>query len=168
MSKQELREIREILKPHAKLSRAAGGSFYTTDATIAKQTIRLTHIVEKMITSPQDLVRSWVQRAFGDEVLNDRVERSLRVIEEALEVAQALGTDRETAHRLVDYVFDRPIGNTAQEIGGAFVTLYAAAEAAGVDAETAFRDELARINRPDVIERIRQRQDQKREAEVAK
>jgi hypothetical protein len=66
----------------------------------------------------------------------------------------------------VDYVFARPVGEAGQEIGGCMVTIYAAASALGVDADAVLEAELARIQRPEVVERCRRRQDEKRTAMV--
>jgi hypothetical protein len=48
------------------------------------------------------------------------------------------------------------------------VTLYAAASALGVDADAVLEVELARIQRPEIVERCRRRQAEKREALVAR
>lgn len=73
----------------------------------------------------QAQVRPWLIACFGAEILNDRVERNHRFLEEALELAQACQCTREDAHTLVDYVFDRPTGRPKQEVGGVMVTLAA-------------------------------------------
>ena len=44
------------------------------------------------------------------------------------------------------------------------VTIYAAAGALGIDAQTAFESEMKRIQQPEVIERVRKRQAEKRAA----
>ena len=46
-------------------------------------------------------------------------------MEESLELVQSLGCTQEECHRLVDYVFGRPIGEPHQELGGVMVTLAA-------------------------------------------
>jgi hypothetical protein len=111
----------------------------------------------------QHKVATWANEVLGDSA-TDVPERALRFVEEALELAQAVGVDVETAHKLVDYVFGRPAGEPAQEIAGSMVTLYAAASALGIDADEAFYAELSRIQRPVVIERVRRRQHEKRAA----
>jgi hypothetical protein len=115
-------------------------------------------------SSNQARVTVWVREVFTEKEANDAAERSLRTAEEALELAQACGVDAATLHRLVDYVFSRPTGKPAQEIAGTMVTLYAMAAAIGVDAQREFEIELARINQPEVIERCRRRQHEKRAA----
>ena len=114
--------------------------------------------------SNQDRVEVWACQVLGLKSASDIVERVLRAVEEVLELAQTVGVGRDQLHRLVDYVYGRPVGKAAQEIAGSMVTLYAAAGALGIDAQTAFETEMARIQQPEVIERVRRRQTEKREA----
>ena len=110
----------------------------------------------------QWLVRCWVVKAFGIEVLRDRRERALRLIEEAVELGQAIGLDALEVQRLVAYVYSRPVGEPSQEVGGVLVTALAAAEALGLEAEDCLRTEVERINQPDVVEKCRANQFVKR------
>lgn len=112
----------------------------------------------------QARVGAWVQRALGGDAAHNAQERSLRTVEEAIELAQACGVSAETLHRLVDYVFARPVGRVSQEIAGTLVTLYSTAAALGVDADEAFEREMARIARPEIMGKIQRRQREKREA----
>ena len=75
----------------------------------------------------------------------DRLERSDRFIEEALELVQASGYSRERAHQLVEYVFGRDQGDINQEVGGVMVTLAAHCLAHDVDMHAAAERELARV-----------------------
>jgi hypothetical protein len=52
---------------------------------------------------------------------------------------------RSEAHQLVDYTYDRPIGELKQEVGGAMVTLAALCLAMRIDMYAAAEAELARI-----------------------
>ena len=115
----------------------------------------------------QPRIAAWVRKVFDEATATNAPERALRLVEEALELAQACGVGREALHRLVDYVLDRPVGEPAQEIAGTMVTLYAAAHALDVDADEAFERELSRIQQPEVIDRVRRRQAEKREALIA-
>jgi hypothetical protein len=83
-----------------------------------------------------------------------------RFLEEALELAQASGCSREDAHRLVDYVFSRNIGQAELEAGGVMVTLAALCSACGIDMDQAANRELER--NWSRIEAIRQKQTRKR------
>ena len=118
------------------------------------------------VLSAQRRVAAWVVEALGGDRAHDAAERALRTAEEAIELAQACGIASETLHCLVNYVLERPIGDAAQEIGGTLLTLYSTAEALGIHADAAFEAELARIQQPEVMEKIRRRQSEKREALV--
>jgi Ni2+-binding GTPase involved in maturation of urease and hydrogenase len=104
----------------------------------------------------QDRVKPWLLACFGQEIADDRVERNHRFIEEALELIQACGCDRSEAHQLVDYVFDRPVGDPPQEVGGVMITLAALCLANRLDMHDAGEVELARIWRK--VEKIRAKQ----------
>lgn len=93
----------------------------------------------------QTQVAAWCAAAFGRDHAASIPQRGVRLLEEAIEAAQASGADRDMAHKLVDYVFDRPTGELSQELGGVGVTLLALAEAAGVSAEGCECAEIARV-----------------------
>jgi len=111
----------------------------------------------------QTLVRRWCVRAFGQEVADNHRERNHRFLEEALELCQSLGGTQEDAHVLVDYVYGRPVGRPVgrpqQEVGGVLITLAALCGAhPGLSMNAEASAELARINRPEVLEKIRAKQ----------
>lgn len=87
----------------------------------------------------------WCVAAFGDHDARSIPQRGLRLMEEAIETAQACGCDATMLHRLIDHVYARPVGELAQELGGLGVTLLALAEAAGLSAEDAELREIARV-----------------------
>ncbi len=93
----------------------------------------------------QRVVASWCVNAFGAEHATSLPQRGIRHAEEAIEAAQAAGTPREMVHRLVDYIYDRPAGALAQEIGGSGLTLLALAQAAGLWADQEEAREIARV-----------------------
>jgi len=93
----------------------------------------------------QSRVKPWMVACFGPEISADKVERRHRFIEEALELLQAAGGTKDEALQLVDYVFNRPMGDMHQEVGGVMITLAALCLAAGLDMHKAGDDELARI-----------------------
>lgn len=112
------------------------------------------------MTSPlQQRVHPWLMACFGPEVSGDTVERNHRFLEEALELVQACDCSREDAHALVDYVFDRPVGERHQEVGGVMITLAALCLAQRLDMHQAGEDELARIWTK--VDMIRQKQAEK-------
>lgn len=120
----------------------------------------------------------WLRLCFGQSKDN-LGERTLRIAEEALELAQAeLVADgknpRKLLHALVDQVCDKPVGEPFQELGGVMVTLgayvmvkYRAGHADPDPTnasqpksimEQAWEAELYRIMDPQVIEQIRKKQ----------
>jgi NTP pyrophosphatase (non-canonical NTP hydrolase) len=107
----------------------------------------------------------WARQCFGPEIASDPVERNHRFLEEAVEVVQANNCTRAEAHRLVDYVFDRPEGDLRQEVGGALVTLAALCCACDVDMDFSGETELQRIT--DKIEHIRAKRLAKSDREAA-
>ena len=93
----------------------------------------------------QARVQPWVMACFGAKISADRAERNHRLLEESLELVQACGCTASEAHQLVDYVYGRPVGERAQEVGGVMVTLAALCLAQGLDMYAAGETELARI-----------------------
>ena len=84
----------------------------------------------------------------------DPDERAKRFFEEATELFQAThstaisGTDaRAMAHRMVDHVFDKPVGDVYQEFGGVELTAMALARVCGVSKFQAGVDELERVEK---------------------
>jgi hypothetical protein len=104
----------------------------------------------------QTRVADWMMEAFSNDVCRDGMERNHRFLEEALELVQALDCTRSEAHQLVDYVFDRPVGDPTQEVGGAMVTLAALCFARGMNMNLLGEIELERVWQN--IEKIRAKQ----------
>ena len=90
-------------------------------------------------------VQPWMMACFGAEISADGAERNHRFLEESLELVQACGCTASEAYQLVDYVYGRPVGERAQEVGGVMVTLAALCLAQGLDMHAAGETELARI-----------------------
>lgn len=108
--------------------------------------------------SLQQRVAAWMLDCFGLVIPFDKVERNYRFFEESAELVQSLGMRREDAHRLVDYVYDRPTGEPHQEVGGVNVTLLALCEANGINNSFATDMEIQRITRPEIMNKIRAKQ----------
>ncbi len=106
----------------------------------------------------QKRLGAWMNECFGEAVAADASERNHRFLEEALELVQANGCSREEAHLLVDYVFDREIGSISQEVGGTMLTLAALCNAVKRDMFICGEVELARVNTPTMIAKIRAKQ----------
>jgi NTP pyrophosphatase (non-canonical NTP hydrolase) len=111
-----------------------------------------------MFNEMQEDVGKWILSCFNEEIANDGKERNFRFLEEALELVQANGCTKEQALELVDYVFSRPVGEIENEVGGTMVTLAALCNCLGVDMEQMFWKEHARINKPEIIDKIRKKQ----------
>lgn len=103
----------------------------------------------------QRAVAKWMKECFSPSTVSNPRERAFRFLEEALELFQALDCTKEEAQSLVEYVFSRPKGEPAQEVGGVSVTLAALCGPVGIDWEDAAIKELERINSPEVLEKIR-------------
>jgi hypothetical protein len=91
----------------------------------------------------------WVRTRMGNHVFLSLEERVTRIVEETLELAQAEGIESSTIYRLIDRVYNRPIGKPEQEAAGVSVTLltYAAAKEFNLGLVTI--NELARIKAMD-------------------
>lgn len=104
----------------------------------------------------QDGVHAWMMECFGPDITIDPKERSHRYLEESLELVQACGCTKSEALQLIDYVYGRPAGDIAQEIGGVMVTLAALSFAFFFDMKQCGDRELARVWT--VIDKIREKQ----------
>ena len=113
----------------------------------------------------QRRIRRWMRR-LDDATMHwdDVQERSLRFLEEATELVQSLGMPKERAAKVLDYVYSRPVGVPSQEVGGAMVTLAVLCQSADISLEDSSLEELERIQRPEVMRKILNRQAEKRAA----
>lgn len=101
-------------------------------------------------------VRKWMSECFSERTQRNKRERAFRFLEEALELFQAVGCSKEDAQELVDYVYKQPhVGEPYQEVGGTMITLAALCNAADVNLHFAAYDELNRVNRPEVMDKIK-------------
>lgn len=92
----------------------------------------------------QTALLAWAVDNFG-LVAKDRVERAMRLIEEAVEVVQVQGLPKERIYSIVDRSYSRPVGELNNEIGGLAMTLEALAESEGIDVEEQSQIEFDRI-----------------------
>lgn len=106
----------------------------------------------------QKRVTNCMMDCFSMEICRNTMERNHRFLEEALELVQSLNCTASEAHQLVDYVFNRPVGEPVQEVGCVMVTLAALCYAADMDMQSAGETELQRISTPEIIEKIRLKQ----------
>jgi hypothetical protein len=93
----------------------------------------------------QRKVGEWCEAAFGTEHATSLPQRGVRLLEEAIEAYQAAGGDLAMGHKLLDFVFARPVGQLGQELGGIGITLLALAQAAGLSADGEEAREFDRV-----------------------
>jgi NTP pyrophosphatase (non-canonical NTP hydrolase) len=91
-------------------------------------------------------VHDWCIAAFGKDHAASLPQRGVRLLEEAIELYQAAGCDEAMAHKLVSFVFARPPGTIAQELGGVGLTVLALAAAAGISADGEEKREFDRVS----------------------
>jgi hypothetical protein len=104
----------------------------------------------------QQRVQEWMLACFGETIATDRLERCDRFGEEAIELLQSLGYDRNRLGALVDYVYGREMGEPGQEVGGVMVTLAGLCSAHSIDVDAARETELQRVWTK--VEQIREKQ----------
>ncbi len=104
----------------------------------------------------------WMLEVFGADIAMDPLERIMRFLEEALELAQAMGMTATEAERVVAYVWSRPVGEPTQEVGGVMVTLAAFCFRTEIDLQLAAITEYERINTPEMRLKIFGKQAEKR------
>jgi len=92
----------------------------------------------------------WALDIFGPVVRGARYQ-AFRLLEEALELGQALGLTREDALRTVDWVFGRPPGSVLVEIGDVRLSLDILAETQGIDCAHAYGACCLRVSELDPV-----------------
>lgn len=131
----------------------------------ARQQLIDSHTSWNALTDPaqsfQGDVATWMCQCFPPSLSSNMTERGDRLLEEVLELLQAHGYDSARVPTLVNYVFGRPVGEPAQEIGGVMVTLAAYCNVAGLSMQADGQAELDRINQPEVMGKIRAKQEAK-------
>ena len=104
----------------------------------------------------QSKVVNWLIECFGEKIATDKTERNHRFLEEALELVQSCGCTKSEAMQLVEYVYNRPVGEKGQEVGGVSITLMALCFANRLSMEDEAERELERIWQN--IDKIREKQ----------
>jgi NTP pyrophosphatase (non-canonical NTP hydrolase) len=89
-------------------------------------------------------IQSWATECFGEAVAADKLERSDRLLEEVFELLQAAEYPRERVALLASYVWSRPSGSVAGEIGDVMICIAAFASAFGIDLDATAETALAR------------------------
>lgn len=109
----------------------------------------------------QERVHAWVVDFFPEHGVNVP-ERTRRFIEEAIELAQAVGLSEAEVGRILVRAYSRPPGQPHQEVGGTMVSLAALCAAVGLDQRAEGERELERISAPGMREAMRAKQAEKR------
>jgi hypothetical protein len=102
-------------------------------------------LAKRAAYSYQSEVDKWMQACFGKEISDNQLERGHRFIEEAIELVQSINVPKDDVLMLVDYVYNRPVGDPPQEVGGVMVTLSALCSARKINLMEAARVELKRV-----------------------
>lgn len=92
----------------------------------------------------QSQLAEWLIEALGAETLNDPQARAMRVLEEAVELAQAVGIPLAKTLEQVYHTYARPAGEVSQEIAGVYNASILAAHGIGLNAHKLGADELRR------------------------
>lgn len=94
----------------------------------------------------QTRTEKWFVDTFGRDLLApvETTDRANRFFEEALEVYQSLGAPKEAALQLLDYVYAKPAGDAAEEVGDAVFTLSLLSSNIGLDFSAAWVGSLAK------------------------
>lgn len=93
----------------------------------------------------QSAILEWANATFGEATASNTGERIRRFAEEAIELVQAAGLDKQALHDIIDHVYAKPAGNVAQEIGQVGVSLLGLSEYLGIQADDEEQKEFDRI-----------------------
>ena len=105
------------------------------------------------VTSLQEAASDWLRTTFNERVLLDPKERALRVLEEALELAQASGVSTDLCLALTDQVYAKPLGKPEDEVVDVAICALVAATAHNLNLGRAIVRRLAWAQQN--VERIR-------------
>lgn len=92
----------------------------------------------------QAKVARWGHACFGEQSTQKENRRN-RFMEEALELVQSLGGTASDCHKLVEYVFSRPVGEADKELGGVLLTVAMLANANVLSLNLSAQEELVRV-----------------------
>ena len=95
----------------------------------------------------QDKVREFVVSTFGLELADNVQERCHRFAEESIELLQSCGYTKEQMKNMLDYVYNREVGEPKKEVGGVMTTLAALCSVFNVDLIKEAGNEVKRIFR---------------------
>jgi hypothetical protein len=132
---------------------------------------------------PDYRCKTIIDDVFDAQELASQSDSRCVFFEYSVALVKHYGMTKEECLRIVAYVYGRPAGDPEQEVGGVSVTLYALGSAVGIDIDdrngdarmikdalgdlcgdcdinlsAAAETELARINQPETIAKIREKQ----------
>lgn len=93
----------------------------------------------------QIAIHDWVRRTFGHDVSINIQERAIRVLEEAIEVAQAAGVEPDMIQRMAERVYAKEPGELPKELGQLGLVILALASAAGHSADRLEEEEVEHV-----------------------
>lgn len=91
------------------------------------------------------LAADWAVRSFGPTHVTNLPERSLRGVEESIELCQSLNVPKDKVLLAVETVYSRPIGSPMQEIGGVLLTANILCAVMQLEPDDMLEMELARV-----------------------
>lgn len=94
--------------------------------------------------TPESRISVWVRTRLGPDHMQPQ-ERAMRLVEEAIEHAQAVGITADQIARLTAHVYERPAGDAVAELGGVAVCLAGCCAAHDTTVDAMLAAELARI-----------------------
>lgn len=97
------------------------------------------------IVVPKIGTLQWCADTYGVDKARSRRWQALRFLEEAIELADAEGLKMHDVFNVARFVFDKPPGNTREEIGDVAICLKVLAENADTTVEYALTDCVMRI-----------------------
>lgn len=132
--------------PQESCGACAGTGYAHPELAIGDLRQELEHLrtQAKQRTELPSRVFSWVRATFGETNAIPR-ERTLRFLEEAIELAQAEGIESDLIIKLLGHVYAKPTGTREQELGGIGVTLLAYCGSTGLSLDDSTEAELARV-----------------------
>ena len=93
----------------------------------------------------QTNILNWANETFGAATADNTGERIRRFVEEAVELAQAVGLDKKAMLDIVEHVYARPAGDVAQEVGQVGVSLLGLAAHLNISADSEEFTEFERL-----------------------
>jgi NTP pyrophosphatase (non-canonical NTP hydrolase) len=107
----------------------------------------------------EKLSLAWAVSTFGETLARSKRERAVRLVEEAIELAQSSGVPKGAITDTLTQVYSKPAGDLRQEVGGVIVTLASLCGLHGFKIDECFEQEFARciVN----VEKIREKNKQK-------